>query len=223
MRYSIPRTNRVSSDEPLSLAPLRHMTRRHFFQASGLGLGAAALHSLLAQDSRAAAPGDANPLAANPPMIPARAKHVIYLHMAGSPSQLELFDHKPELEKLHMQDAPASFLEGKRFAFIRGVPKVLAGQFKFARHGESGQVISELLPNLARVADKLSVIRTVHTDQFNHAPAQLFVHTGSQRLGNPSLGAWTTYGLGSENADLPGFVVLLSGGKTPDAGKSLWG
>ncbi|MCA9224207.1 MAG: DUF1501 domain-containing protein, partial [Planctomycetales bacterium] len=183
MRYSISRTNRASADEPMSLAPLRHMTRRHFFQTSGLGLGAAALHSLLANDSRAAAPGDANPLAAKPPMIPARAKHVIYLHMAGSPSQLELFDHKPELEKLHMQDAPASFLEGKRFAFIRGVPKVLAGQFKFARHGESGQVISELLPNLARVADKLSVIRTVHTDQFNHAPAQLFVHTGSQRLG----------------------------------------
>lgn len=156
-------------------------------------------------------------------MLAPRAKRAIYLHMAGSPSQLEMFDHKPELKKLHMQDAPASFLEGKRFAFIKGVPKVLAGQFAFQQHGESGQVMSDLLPNLAKVADKLCVIRTVHTEQFNHAPAQLFIHTGSPRLGSASLGSWVTYGLGSTNENLPGFVVLLSGGKTPDAGKSLWG
>ena len=148
---------------------------------------------------------------------------MIYLHMAGSPSQLELFDHKPELQKLHMQDAPASFLEGTRFAFIRGVPKILAGQFPFARQGKSGQLVSELLPHLSKVIDNVCVIRTVHTDQFNHAPSQLFTHTGSPRLGGPSIGAWVTYGLGSVNQDLPGFVVLLSGGKTPDAGKSLWG
>jgi hypothetical protein len=122
-----------------------------------------------------------------------------------------------------MQDAPPSFLEGKRFAFIKGVPKVLAAQTKFAQQGESGQWMSELFPHLAKVIDKLSVIRTVNTDQFNHAPAQLFIHTGSPRLGGPSLGSWVTYGLGSENENLPGFVVLLSGGKTPDAGKSLWG
>ncbi len=156
-------------------------------------------------------------------MIAPKATRVIYLHMAGSPSQLELFDYKPELKRLHLQDAPASFLEGKRFAFIKGVPKVLAGQFAFQQKGESGQWVSELLPHLSQVIDKVSVIRTVHTDQFNHAPAQLFVHTGTPRLGNAPIGSWVTYGLGSINENLPGFVVLLSGGKTPDAGKSLWG
>lgn len=203
---------------------IRALTRRHFFQTGGLGLGAMALHQLLSRDrGTASAAVYANPMSPRPTMTAPRAKRVIYLHMAGSPSQLELFDHKPELEKLHMQDAPQSFLEGKRFAFIKGVPKVLAGQFQFARHGESGQSISELLPHFSRVADRACVVRTMHTDQFNHAPAQLFVHTGSPRLGNPSIGSWATYGLGSENENLPGFVVLLSGGKTPDAGKSLWG
>jgi hypothetical protein len=114
-------------------------------------------------------------------------------------------------------------LKGKRFAFIKGVPKVLAGQFPFQKHGQSGQVVSNLLPHLSKIVDKISVIRTVNTDQFNHAPAQLFVHSGTPRLGSPSIGSWVTYGLGSENENLPGFVVLLSGGKTPDAGKSLWG
>ncbi|HET6424797.1 MAG TPA: DUF1501 domain-containing protein [Planctomycetaceae bacterium] len=197
---------------------LEDITRRHFFQTTGLGFGAVALQSLMARDGRAD-----HPLAVKEPMIAPRAKRAIYLHMAGSPSQLELFENKPELQKLHMQDAPPSFLEGKRFAFIKGVPKVLAGQFPFHRYGESGQTMSELLPNLGRVADKLCVIRTVHTEQFNHAPAQLFIHTGTPRLGSPSLGSWVTYGLGSVNENLPGFVVLLSGGKTPDAGKSLWG
>lgn len=197
---------------------LQDITRRHFLETGGLGFGALAFNALMARDGVAA-----NPLTPKQPMIAPRAKRAIYLHMAGSPSQLELFDHKPELKKLHMQDAPPSFLEGKRFAFIKGVPKVLAGQFEFQRHGASGQWLSELLPNLAKVADKMCVIRTVHTEQFNHAPAQLFIHTGTPRLGNPSLGSWVTYGLGSDNENLPGFVVLLSGGKTPDAGKSLWG
>ena len=205
------------------LQQIRHETRRHFLQSSGLGLGAMALQSLLAGEGLADRLPAANPLTPRQPMLAPRAKRVIYLHMAGSPSQLELFDDKPELKKLHLQDAPASFLEGKRFAFIRGVPKILAGQFAFGRQGKSGQVMSELLPNLAKVADQLCVIRTVHTDQFNHAPSQLFTHTGSPRLGGPSIGSWVTYGLGSLNQDLPGFVVLLSGGKTPDAGKSLWG
>jgi len=208
--------------EPLQR--VRNQTRRHFLQSGGLGIGAIALAQLMndrdampianANDQRPASPG---------PMLAPKAKRVIYLHMAGSPSQLELFDHKPELEKLHMQDAPASFLEGKRFAFIKGVPKILAGQFQFAPQGKSGQSVSELLPHFSQVVDHACVIRTVHTEQFNHAPAQLFVQTGSARLGNPSLGSWVTYGLGSENENLPGFVVLLSGGKTPDAGKSLWG
>jgi AraC-like DNA-binding protein len=204
-------------------AQLREITRRHFFQSTGLGVGALALHQLVHPCHAVSKEPDSNPLASKPPMIAPRAKRIIYLHMAGSPSQLELFDYKPELTKLHMQDAPASFLEGKRFAFIKGVPKVLAAQTKFAQQGESGQWMSELLPQLAKVVDKISVIRTVNTDQFNHAPAQLFVHTGSPRLGGPSIGSWVTYGLGSENENLPGFVVLLSGGKTPDAGKSLWG
>ena len=205
------------------LQQVRRQTRRHFFRSSGLGLGAIALQSLLAREGFATGDGVTNPLAARPPMIPAKAKRVIYLHMAGSPSQLELFDHKPELQKLHMKDAPPSFLEGKRFAFIRGVPKILAGQFQFSQQGQSGQTVSELFPHLSKVVDDISVIRTVHTDQFNHAPSQLFIHTGSPRLGGPSIGSWVTYGLGSVNEDLPGFVVLLSGGKTPDAGKSLWG
>lgn len=207
--------------ESPGLVAARAATRREFFRRSGVGLGAIALHWMTAASGAAGPRMDGG--RAGSAAIPARAKRVIYLHMAGSPSQLELFDHKPELEKLHMKDAPASFLEGKRFAFIKGVPKVLAGQFRFSRAGESGQWVSELLPHFARVVDKTCVIRTMHTDQFNHAPAQLFVHTGSPRLGNPSMGAWATYGLGTLNEDLPGFVVLLSGGKTPDGGKSLWG
>ena len=197
--------NRIVSD-PESL------NRRHFFKRAGLGFGAMALQSLVERE-----------LAAQSPRILPRAKRVIYLHMAGSPSQLELFEHKPELEKLHMKDAPPSFLAGKRFAFIKGVPKILASQFRFAQHGQSGQWVSELLPNFAKVVDKTCIIRTVSTDQFNHAPAQLFVQTGSARLGNPSMGSWINYGLGTVNENLPGFVVLLSGGKTPDGGKSLWG
>jgi hypothetical protein len=205
---------------PLHLQQTRAITRRHLFQTAGLGFGAMALQSLRAGDS-ASPTGTAS--GARPPMIAPKAKRVIYLHMAGSPSQLELFDYKPELERLHMQDAPASFLEGKRFAFIKGVPKILKGQFEFQRHGQSGQWVSSLLPHFSKLIDKAAVIRTVHTEQFNHAPAQLFAQTGTPRLGNPSIGSWVTYGLGSVNENLPGFVVLLSGGKTPDGGKSLWG
>lgn len=219
----------MSHEQDLSdpLTRIRNQTRRHFLSTGGLGLGAIAMGCMStgysSADVAAQSPKNPNRSAPKTPMIPARAKRVIYLHMAGSPSQLELFEDKPELKKLHLQDAPEAFLEGKRFAFIKGVPKILAGQFAFSRHGESGQSISELLPHFARVADKACIIRTVNTDQFNHAPAQLFVHTGAPRLGNPSIGSWVTYGLGSENENLPGFVVLLSGGKTPDAGKSLWG
>lgn len=148
---------------------------------------------------------------------------MIYLHMAGAPSQLELFDYKPDLAKLDGQDCPQSFLEGKRFAFIRGVPKMLGPQAVFKQRGEAGAWISDHLPHLATVADELAFLKAVQTDQFNHAPAQLLMHTGSARLGRPGMGAWVTYGLGSENANLPGFVVLTSGGKDPDAGKSAWG
>jgi len=152
-----------------------------------------------------------------------RAKSVIYLHMAGSPSQLDLFDHKPALTRLDGSACPEEYLAGKRFAFIKGVPAMLGSQFKHRQHGQSGQWVSDLLPHTSAIADDLCIIRSMTTDQFNHAPAQLYLHTGSPRLGSPSMGAWVTYGIGSENKDLPGFVVLASGGKTPSAGKSLWG
>ncbi|MCG8649018.1 MAG: DUF1501 domain-containing protein [Pirellulales bacterium] len=190
-------------------------TRRHFFGQAGLGLGAIALQSLLSNDRLAAAPANYH--------IPAKAKSIIYLHMAGSPSQIDLFEHKPELKKFHGQDCPQEYLEGKRFAFIKGTPKMLGPVFNYRQHGETGQWISELLPHTAAVIDDLCVIRSLHTEQFNHSPAQLLLQTGNSLLGSPSMGSWVTYGLGSENSDLPGFVVLASGGKTPSAGKSLWG
>ncbi len=206
------------------LESAQRSTRRHLLHTAGLGVGAMAAQALMAaEDGNPRSAGGENPLAPKEPMLAPRAKRVIYLHMAGSPSQLELFENKPELQKLHLQDCPKSFLEGKRFAFIKGVPKILAGQFSFQQHGASGQWISELLPHFSKVVDQTAVIRTVQTDQFNHAPSQLFLHTGTPRLGNPSLGSWITWGLGSLSQNLPGFVVLLSGGKTPDAGKSLWG
>jgi len=221
----------MNRDEELTLLRAQAITRRQFFGGLGLGLGSIALNTLVQGDA-AAAPTltsppsphpSKGPLAPKRPMLPARAKAVIYLHMAGSPSQLELFDYKPELMKYDGQDCPEAFLKGKRFAFIKGVPKMLGHQFKFQRQGQSGQWISELLPHLSQRVDDMCVIRTMVTDQFNHAPAQLYIHTGQPRFGNPSMGAWTTYGLGSVNQNLPGFVVLTSGGKTPDAGKSVWG
>jgi len=142
--------------------------------------------------------------------------------MAGAPSQLELFEHKPVLTRLDGQDCPASFLAGKRFAFINGVPKLLCSQYPFHQTGQSGQWISDRLPYLEKHIDDLCFIKSMHTDQFNHAPAQLLVQTGNARLGYASLGSWVLYGLGTENQNLPGFIVLLSGGKSPDGGKQLW-
>src|SRR6202022_939645 len=147
---------------------------------------------------------------------------VIYLHMVGGPSQLELFEHKPELKRLDGQDCPASFLAGKRFAFITGVPKLLGSQYPFHQVGQSGQWISDRLPFLEKQVDDLCFIKSMRTDQFNHAPAQLLVQTGNARLGYASFGSWVLYGLGTENQNLPGFIVLLSGGKSPDGGKQLW-
>ena len=143
--------------------------------------------------------------------------------MAGAPSQIDLFDPKPMLTKHDGQDIPDEFVKGERFAFIKGKPKLLASPFEFRRHGQSGAEISELLPNLAKVADDITIIRSMRTTQFNHAPAQIFMNTGHQVIGRPSLGSWLSYGLGSENSDLPGFVVLLSGENNPDGGKSCWG
>lgn len=199
---------------PISLQKTQAVTRRHFFGQSGLGFGALALQSLLAKDGKAARQDY---------RIPAKAKSIIYLHMAGSPSQMELFEDKPALTKFHGKECPQEYLEGKRFAFIKGTPKMLGPQFKYRKHGETGQSLSELLPGLASISDDVCVIRSMHTEQFNHSPAQLLLQTGNPRLGSPSIGSWVNYGLGSENENLPGFVVLASGGKTPSAGKSLWG
>ncbi|MGJ1261845.1 DUF1501 domain-containing protein [Sphingobacterium spiritivorum] len=208
---------------------LQAVTRRHFLKDCVAGIGSIALGSLLA-GCGGTGKGDAplnlnalNPMIPRAPHFPAKAKSVIYLHMAGAPSQLELFDYKPELHKLHNKPCPDSLLKGKKFAFIRGTPNMLGPQATFAQYGESGAWISDHLPHFSKVADEVSFLKAVHTDQFNHGPAQLFMHTGSARLGRPSIGSWVTYGLGSENSNLPGFVVLTSGGKTPDAGKSVWG
>ena len=205
---------------------LRHdraqfITRRHFLRKSSMGLGSLWLASQAQGASLAKDP--ANPLLPDLPHFAPKAKRVIYLHMAGAPSQLELFDHKPELAKLDGKECPKEFLEGKQFAFIQGVPKMLASQFPFHQAGRSGQWISDRLPNFEKVIDEVCFIKSMWTDQFNHGPAQLLLHTGSQIPGSPSAGAWATYGLGSENANLPGFIVLTSGGKNPDAGKSVWG
>lgn len=205
----------------------KNISRRHFLYESAVGLGAFALGSLtgcnMSPSKSSLADIVLDPMAPRPPHFPGRAKRVIYLHMAGAPSQFELFDYKPELAKLNNQPCPPSLLEGKRFAFIRGTPKLLGPQANFKQRGQSGNYVSDYLPHFAQLADEVSFLKGVYTDQFNHAPAQLFVHTGSPRLGRPSIGSWATYGLGSENNNLPGFVVLTSGGKTPDAGKSVWG
>lgn len=197
---------------------MRGLTRRHFLQRTGAGVGAAALSFLLAQDGQSAV----SPMAPGPHFAP-KAKRVIYLHMAGSPTQLDLFDHKPKLNELDGELCPQEFLDNARFAFIKGHPKILGSPHNFRQNGQSGAWISDLLPHLQGVSDELCVVRSMHTDQFNHAPAQLFLYTGSPRLGRPSMGSWLTYGLGTENQNLPGFVVLVSGDKTPSAGKSVWG
>lgn len=215
----------MNYQKQIRLEAARLETRRHFLKQCGSGLGALALGSLLGScgtGSRETA-SVANPLAPKQPHFSPKIKSVIYLHMAGSPSQLELFDYKPELARWHGQDCPQSFLEGKTFAFIRGVPKMLGPQAQFAQFGQSGAWVSEHVPHFQNLVDDVTFLKAMHTDQFNHAPAQLFMHTGSARLGRPSMGSWVTYGLGSENQNLPGFVVLASGGKAPDAGKSVWG
>ncbi len=210
---------------------LEYTTRRHFLRECRTGIGAMALGSFLSgcdwlsakKPSAITAFDVNNPLAPKAPHFAAKAKFVIYLHMAGAPSQLELFDFKPELAKMHGQPCPQSFIEGKKFAFIRGVPTLLGPQAEFKQYGQSGIWLSDNLPHFQTVVDDVSILKAVTTDQFNHAPAQLLMHTGSARLGRPAMGAWVTYGLGSENNNLPGYVVLTSGGSNPDAGKSVWG
>jgi hypothetical protein len=208
---------------------LQTLTRRHFLSAGPLSLGAIGLASLLARDGLATPAGPAptpavvNPLAPRPPHFAPRAKQVIYLHMTGSPPNLDLWDYKPALVERDGQDCPSSLLEGKRFAFTTGIPKLLGTPRKFVRCGASGHWMSDAVPHLHEVADELCFIHSMTTDQFNHAPAELLLYTGSPRSGRPSLGAWVTYGLGSENENLPGFVVLISSGVQPNGGKNSFG
>ena len=201
--------------------PLRQTTRRHFFRECGVGVGKIALASLLCgRTAQAAAP--ANPLAPKSSHFAPKAKHVIYLFMAGAPSQLDLFDHKPVLTQYDGQPIPADIVKDQRYAFIQPDAALMSSRFAFNRHGQSGAELSELLPHLSKVADDLAIVRSVHTDQFNHAPAQLFINTGSPLQGRPCLGSWATYGLGSLADDLPGFVVLNSGSGL-SAGAHNWG
>ena len=196
-------------------------SRRWFMRDCGLGLGAIAANSLMA-DERASSPAR-DPLEVKPSHFPGKAKNVIFLFMAGAPSHLELFDYKPQLAKFNGTLPPQELLEGYRAAFINPNSKLLGPKFKFSKHGNSGAEISEILPHTAGVADQLTIVKSMTTDAFNHAPAQIMMNTGSQLFGKPSLGSWTLYGLGSESKDLPGFVVFSSGRKGPSGGNSNWG
>ncbi len=195
-------------------------TRRDFLNASGLGIGSMALSSLLARDGHAAERND--PLAPKKPHFAPRAKAVIFLFMAGGPSNLELFDHKPELNKLTGQKVPESFTQGKRFAFIKGDAKILGCARKFSRYGKCGMDLSELLPHHRDIVDDVCWLRGMKTDVFNHGPAKVFLSTGSPQFGRPGMGAWVTYGLGSEADNLPGYVVLQSGPRGPRGGAAIW-
>jgi hypothetical protein len=204
---------------------LHSLTRRHFFADCGVGLGSIALASLLAGEAAATIdpPDVQNPLAPRRPHFAPKAKRVIFLFMAGGPSQLELFDYKPKLQELDGQVVPPEYTKNKRFAFIKGDAKLLGTKRKFARHGQCGAELSELLPGLASVVDDVCLVKSMVTDVFNHGPAKIFLNTGSSRFGMPSMGAWLTYGIGSEARDLPGFVVLQSGPRGPRGGNPLWG
>jgi hypothetical protein len=205
---------------------LRDQTRRHFFSRCSIGLGSIALGSLLEKQGLAA-PQVAvkNPLEPKRTHFPAKAKSVIFLFMAGGPSQLDLFEHKPQLNALNGQPIPEIYTAGKRFAFMSSTHRsnLLGTKFNFKQHGGSGAWVSDLLPHTASMVDELAFVTTCKTDLFNHAPAKLFMNAGSGLFGRPSMGAWVTYGLGSECSDLPGFVVLQSGPRGPRGGAVLWG
>lgn len=205
---------------------LRDITRRHFFGKCAVGVGALALQQLLAENGWAVPGGPVidpmHPLAPRPPQFAPKAKRVIYLFMAGGPSQLDLFDYKPKLNELQGQAPPPSLMAGKRFAFLKGNETLLGSPRKFETYGQCGMTLSELLPHHRKIVDEVCWLRGVSTDVFNHAPAKLFMNTGFQAPGRPAMGAWTTYGLGSDSRDLPGFVVLQSGPRGPRGGSTLW-
>jgi len=199
--------------EQFQQASLLNVTRRHFFEECGVGIGKIALASLLSGAFRrtAVAGSMVDPLAVRPSHFPGKAKAVIQLFMAGAPSQLELFDHKPALAAMEGKPIPPEVIGGQRYAFIRPDAAVLGPQYQFARHGESGAELSEMLPHLATVVDDIAIVKSCKTDQFNHAPAQIFMNCGFAQPGRPSLGSWVTYGLGSESDELPAFVVMSTG------------
>jgi len=184
-----------------------NITRRHFFQDCAIGTGKIALASLLAESACDAR----NPNLAAPTNFRPKAKAVIHLFMAGAPSQLEMFDHKPMLTKYEGKPLPPSIIGGQRYAFIRPDAAVLGPRYQFARYGQSGAELSEVLPHLATVVDDIAIVKSCRTTQFNHAPAQIFMNTGFSQPGRPSMGSWITYGLGSESHDLPSFVVMSTG------------
>ncbi len=197
------------------------ITRRHFFKNCGVGLGSVALTSLLNENLFAAQQSN-NPLAPKQPHFPGKAKRVIYVFQAGGPSHLDLFDYKPALVKYNGKKPPEEMLKGIQNVFINRDAALYASEFKFARHGQSGAEISEALPYLAKVVDDICIVKTIATDAINHAPAQIFMNTGSVQFGRPSFGSWVTYGLGSESQNLPAFVVLTSANGT-SGGSSNWG
>src|SRR4051812_6547595 len=205
---------------------LADVTRRHFLSGAGLGLGALALSSLIGEKSRADVAINAmQPLAERRPQFAPRAKQIIYLHLTGSPPNLDVYDYKPELVKRDGQDCPEQFLAGRTFAFTAGVPKLMGTPRRFAQYGQSGAWLSDAVPNFHAddIVDEMCFIHSMNTDQFNHAPAELLIYTGSARSGRPALGAWVTYGLGTENQNLPGFVVLISSGVQPNGGANSYG
>jgi len=200
------------------------VSRRWFLQQCGVGVGAIALGELLGEAGFSAGTlSSENPFTPRTPHHAPKAKNVIFLFMAGAPSHLELFDHKPQLAKFDGTLPPEELIKDYRAAFINPSSKLLGPKFKFARHGQSGAQVSELLPHLSGVVDDIAIVKSMSTDAFNHAPAQLMMTTGSQQFGRPSMGAWVTYGLGSESQDLPAFVVFSSGKKGPSCGNSCWG
>ncbi|MEW6304130.1 MAG: DUF1501 domain-containing protein [Verrucomicrobiota bacterium] len=202
----------------------RYVTRRWFFQQCGVGLGSIALASLLGEQSAAAASKIkvTDPLAPKKPHYTPKAKRVIYMFMAGAPSQLDMFDYKPALEKYNGKPVPPEVVKGQKYAFIKPDAALFASEFKFSKHGKCGAELSEALPHLAEVVDDIALIKSMTTDAFNHAPGQVMMQTGSMQFGRPCIGAWTLYGLGSESRDLPGFVVLNSAGGL-SGGAALYG
>jgi hypothetical protein len=199
-------------------------SRRWFLRDCGVGLGAMALGELMREAGYAADVSvAADPMAPKTPHFAPKAKRVIFLFMAGAPSHLELFDYKPQLAKFDGTLPPPDLLKGYRAAFINPNSKLLGPKFSFAKHGECGAELSELLPHTAKIVDDLAIIKGMTTDAFNHAPAQILMNTGSMIFGRPSIGSWTCYGLGSETRDLPGFVVFSTGKKGPSGGNSNWG